>query len=274
MAPTPKTKSYKNNSFGHQLEEISQLVEGSPPFLSWRPEKGIFSNRIPLQNNSLLIFCHWLQGHPIMETRIFFNRIPFRTTACAYSATGCRATPSWGTSSWSALSFPPPCSPVRTPFAQALPSTRSDKDCCLFNLCYGIVALQARVSSKQRNKISVRTEKNDTRDVSVVFGLFRENKNKKTLFVLVVSVFTTYFETIEINRTVLKQTETTQNFLKKTKIQMLFHTVSVGLLFVSVQSKHRNSLFRYRSETTETNILFQIFPKLILVPVSVISNRN
>jgi hypothetical protein len=27
----------------------------------------------------------------------------------------------------------------------------------------------------------------------------------------------------------------------------------VGLLFVSVQSKHRNSLFRYRSKTTETN---------------------
>jgi hypothetical protein len=26
----------------------------------------------------------------------------------------------------------------------------------------------------------------------------------------------------------------------------------VGLLFVLVQSKHRNSLFRYRSETTET----------------------
>jgi hypothetical protein len=32
-------------------------------------------------------------------------------------------------------------------------------------------------------------------------------------------------------------------------------TVSVGLLFVSVQSKHRNSLFRYRSETNETNVL-------------------
>ncbi len=33
----------------------------------------------------------------------------------------------------------------------------------------------------------------------------------------------------------------------------LYQTVSVGLLFVSVQSKHRNSLFRYRIETTETN---------------------
>jgi hypothetical protein len=33
----------------------------------------------------------------------------------------------------------------------------------------------------------------------------------------------------------------------------LYQTVSVGLLFVSVQLKHRNSLFWYRSETTETN---------------------
>ena len=54
----------------------------------------------------------------------------------------------------------------------------------------------------------------------------------------------------------------------------LFLFVSVDLLFVSVQSKHRNSLFRYRSETTETNVLFRIVPKLVSVPVSVVSNRN
>ncbi len=41
---------------------------------------------------------------------------------------------------------------------------------------------------------------------------------------------------------------------------------------VSVQSKHRKSLFRYRSETTETNIL--IVPKQVSVPVSVVSNGN
>jgi hypothetical protein len=50
--------------------------------------------------------------------------------------------------------------------------------------------------------------------------------------------------------------------------------VSVDLLLVSVQSKHRNSLFRYRSETTETKVLFRIVPKLVSVPVSVVSNRN
>ncbi len=54
----------------------------------------------------------------------------------------------------------------------------------------------------------------------------------------------------------------------------LFRFVLVDLLFVSVQSKHRNSLFWYRSETTETNVLFRIVPKLVSVPVSVVSNRN
>jgi hypothetical protein len=44
--------------------------------------------------------------------------------------------------------------------------------------------------------------------------------------------------------------------------------------FVSVQSKHRNTLFRYRTETTETNLLFRIDSKLVSVPVSVVSNRN
>jgi hypothetical protein len=57
-------------------------------------------------------------------------------------------------------------------------------------------------------------------------------------------------------------------------IAFLFRFVSVDLMFVSVQSKHRNSLFWYRSETTETNVLFRIVPKLVSVPVSVVSNRN
>jgi hypothetical protein len=61
--------------------------------------------------------------------------------------------------------------------------------------------------------------------------------------------------------------------LKKSKYAP-YQTVSVGLLFVSVESKQRNSLLRYRSETTETNILFWIVQKLVSVPVSVVSNRN
>jgi hypothetical protein len=41
--------------------------------------------------------------------------------------------------------------------------------------------------------------------------------------------------------------------------------------FVSVNfglTEKPNSLFRYRSETTETNVLFRIVPKLVSVPVS------
>ncbi len=56
-----------------------------------------------------------------------------------------------------------------------------------------------------------------------------------------------------------KQTELFRNkpkqpwiFWKLPKYTLL-QTVWVGLLFVSVQSKHRNSLFRYRSESTKTN---------------------
>ncbi len=39
----------------------------------------------------------------------------------------------------------------------------------------------------------------------------------------------------------------------------------------SAMSKHRKSLFRYWSKTTETNVLFRIVPTLVSVPVSVIS---
>ncbi len=50
----------------------------------------------------------------------------------------------------------------------------------------------------------------------------------------------------------------TLHFMKKIPKYALYQTVLVRLLFVSVQSKHWNSLFRYRSETTETNVYFMI----------------
>jgi hypothetical protein len=60
-------------------------------------------------------------------------------------------------------------------------------------------------------------------------------KPKTKLFGLFqfVSVFQTIIETTETNRTVLKQTKTTQNFQKNNK-NALYQTVSVGLLFVLV----------------------------------------
>ncbi len=84
------------------------------------------------------------------------------------------------------------------------------------------------------------------------FGLFR-----------FVSVFRTYIETTETNRTVSKQTETTLNFLKK--YQNMLSLKLFRLVFC---------LFRYRTETTETNVSFRIVPKLVSVRVSVVSNRN
>jgi hypothetical protein len=74
-------------------------------------------------------------------------------------------------------------------------------------------------------------------------------------------------------QTISKQTKTNLNNRKNPKFPEKlpkyapYQTVSVGLLFVLVQSKHRKSLFGFRSETTETNILFQIVPKLASVPV-------
>ncbi len=61
------------------------------------------------------------------------------------------------------------------------------------------------------------------------------------------------------------------NMLKqKAEFSALFRLVSVNFGLTETP----NSLFRYRSETTETNVLFRIVPKLVSVPVSVVSNRN
>ncbi len=78
-------------------------------------------------------------------------------------------------------------------------------------------------------------------------------------------MFRTYIETTKTNRTVLKQTEKIRNKPKLSEKNTKVSNCFVALLFVSVQSKHRNSLLQYRSETTETNILFQIVLKLVLV---------
>ncbi len=149
------------------------------------------------------------------------------------------------------------------------------------------------MSSKQTKKILVRTKTSrnkiclgcvsvcfvepKTKKNSVCFGvskLYRNNWNKQNCF------------------------ETTLNYLKIPTFA-LYQTVLVGLLFVSVQSKHINvlkqtkttlnfwkkyqnmlsiKLFRLlfclfpfsRTQTTETNDLLRIVPQL----VSVVSNRN
>jgi hypothetical protein len=189
--------------------------------------------------------------------------------------------------------------------------------------------LRSRVFLKQtKNNFSSNRNKPKRDLLQLCFGLFCESKNKNFGLFQFVSVFRTYIETTETNRTVSKQTKTNRNnpkfseiFQNMLSIKMFrlvfclfwfnrniktlsestetncfetsqnkpkhtgktlyfltnipkyaaYQTVSVGLLFVSVQSKHRNSLFWYRRETTETNVLFRIVLKLVSVPVSVVS---
>jgi hypothetical protein len=86
------------------------------------------------------------------------------------------------------------------------------------------------------------------------FGLFRETKKLKISVCF--GLFQTYIETFETNRTVLKQTKTTLNFLKKTKQNMLsiklFRLIfclfrfiqTIGTLCFGIDAKQlRNQLF-------------------------------
>ncbi len=72
------------------------------------------------------------------------------------------------------------------------------------------------------------------------FSMFRDTKFFVCL-IRFVSVFQSYIETTKLFQNKQKQLEIPK--------YALYQTDQVGLLFVSVQSKHRNSLFRYRSET-------------------------
>jgi hypothetical protein len=68
----------------------------------------------------------------------------------------------------------------------------------------------------EKNKIFGSNRNKPKQDLfRICFGLFRETK-KNFRFV---SVFRTFIETTETNRTVSKQTETTQNFLKNIYIK-------------------------------------------------------
>ncbi len=70
--------------------------------------------------------------------------------------------------------------------------------------------LRSRVSSKWKIKFFGLNRNKPKQDLfRVCFGLFRENRNKIFRFV---SVFRTFIETTETNRTVSKWTETIRNF--------------------------------------------------------------
>jgi hypothetical protein len=77
---------------------------------------------------------------------------------------------------------------------------------------YGLLT---RVSSKRTKQISGRTETNRNKICFGCVSVCFVNQKQKIRFV---SVFRTYIETTETNKTVSKQTEITQNFRKYTKI--------------------------------------------------------
>jgi hypothetical protein len=75
------------------------------------------------------------------------------------------------------------------------------------------------VPRNKQKKISVRTKTNQNQICfSFVSVCFVKPKTKSFVLFWSVSVFGTYIKTIETNRTVSKQTETTLNFHKNTKI--------------------------------------------------------
>jgi hypothetical protein len=121
------------------------------------------------------------------------------------------------------------------------------------SVCFGsIETLRFGMEAKQpKQTVLKQTEKNEKKR--------KNRKNRKNQ------------KKTEKNR---KKPEKLYIICKKKKKYAPYQTFSVGLLFVSFQLKHRNSLFRYRSETTKTNVLFGIVPKLVSVPISVVSNRN
>jgi hypothetical protein len=118
------------------------------------------------------------------------------------------------------------------------------------------------MSSKGKQN-SVRTETNRNK---IYFGCvsacFVKPKTKNFVLFQFVSVFRTYIETTETNRTVSKQTETTLNFLKNTKASSLsncfgwssvcFGSIETSKLAVSVK-KRNNRNKHFASDSAETS---------------------
>ncbi len=122
----------------------------------------------------------------------------------------------------------------------------------------------SRVSSKQTKKFLFEPKQTQTRSVSVVFWFVSWNRKKIFWFV---SVFLSWniwnkqncFETNQNNP---KFSEKYPNILSVKLFRLVF------CLFGSIEETSKFC------ETTETNVLFRIVQELVLVPVSVVSNRN
>ncbi len=119
----------------------------------------------------------------------------------------------------------------------------------------------SRVSSKWKIKIFGSNRNKPKQDLfCVCFGLFREIK---TFLFRFVSVFRTFIETTETNRTVSKRTETILNFLKNTWIFSLLQFT------ITIQSNQKDirfcwSLYCYFYNCTLQYINVNIFRNLSL----------
>ncbi len=125
-----------------------------------------------------------------------------------------------------------------------------------------------RVSSKQTKNISVRTETNQNK---ICFGLFHETKNFGLFWFI--SVFRTFIETINTNRTVSKQTETNQNnptFSEKYQICSLSNCFSwSSVCFGSIETSKQTF-----SKQTKTNRNKQKTPKFSEKNIKICSLSN
>ncbi len=127
----------------------------------------------------------------------------------------------------------------------------------LFFVCFGVSNLYRNDQNKPNCFVTNRTNRNNPKIFRKIpkYALFR-TVWVGLLFVSVHakhqnSLFWYWSETTETNRTKPKKPEN-HKFSEKIPKYAPYQSVSAGLLFVSVQSKHRNSLFWYRSETKQT----------------------
>ncbi len=144
----------------------------------------------------------------------------------------------------------------------------------IFSVCFG-VSDQYRNNRNKPKKVSKKQISIRVSSKQLIFFFFGSDRNKPklSLFWLFFGQFFAkpnkkIFRFVSVFRTGIKTTETNRTYGMGNQRGLYFNkfaAVSFGLLFVSVVSKHRNSLFRYYSETTKTNILFRIVPKLVSV---------
>jgi hypothetical protein len=107
----------------------------------------------------------------------------------------------------------------------------------------------------EEKKIRFEPKQTETRSVSVVFCMvcFVKPKTKNFGLFRFVSVFLTFIVNNRKKQNCFETNGNNPKFSEKLQNMLSIKLFQVGILFVSVQSKHPNSLFWYRSKTFKTN---------------------